>query len=131
MRRRQFLVLPAAVAAMTGLGGCSPSEPALSSVEPRLTADVLTIPGVTGGHVQLYEASMTPRAVLQLTGSASTREELIATLDRVLAALTGHIRPYRLGNASVSLTSGDLVADQTSLGLSAVVSFDELRQRYP
>lgn len=131
MTVRTLLLLTTTLTAIFGLGGCASGRPALSEVEPKMRAAVLAVPGVTGGTVTLYEASLTPRALCKLTGSADTSAELSKTLDRVLAVVTEYIRPYPSGTATCTIANGDLFAQQPDLGLDEVVSFDALRKRYP
>lgn len=119
------------LAGVLGIFGCSFGGPKLSDVEPKLVEAVLAVPGVTGGDVRLIEASGTPRAVCYLTGSGATSEELLATIDRVLKVVTDHIRPYQYGNASCTITNGTDSASQQGLGFREIVSFDDLRARYP
>lgn len=119
------------MAALFGLFGCSSSEPDVEAVRPALTAAVLAVPGVTGGTVGFSYASLSPRATCEVTGEGTTTAELSETLERVLKVVTDHIRPYRVGNATCSISNGGVIVRQTDLGFTSPASFDDLRARFP
>lgn len=117
-------VIVGLLTALLALTGCSQDvEPIGKATEKAL----LGLPGVTGGTCTMYYASLSPNLICELTGSGTTKAELVTTMDAVARTIVAELKPVKSSLVRCSITNGDLSAGLNDLGFE-VRTVDDLRQ---
>ena len=116
--------IAALLVAGLALTGCSQQnvEPIGEATEKA----VLALPGVTGGTCGMGYASLSPNLICRLTGSGTTKAELVATMDAVARTLVAELKPVKSSMVSCTISNGEVWATLNDLGFE-VDSLDDLR----
>jgi hypothetical protein len=115
-RSRRLAALAGLTALALALGGCGKSN---SSVAESLRPALLAVPGVTGGTVNVTDASVSVMITCRLTSDGQTHEALKTTLDGVLRVLTSKTRDLADGTLVDCLVrNGVLLSQPSDLGLA-------------
>lgn len=124
----------ATVALTLGLFGCAPSRapgPDPDALARRLQTSVLRVEGVSGGEVRVVASGPVrePKVICDLTSGATSRDALVAAMERVLRAVIADTRDVgnglvqcAVGNGSVKVKHSDVVP-----GSGDVVTLERLR----
>lgn len=120
-------VIAATLVALFALTGCS--QPNVAEIGATTETAVLALPGVTGGTLELYYASLTPNLICDLTGSGTTKAELVATMDAVARTIVTNLEPLDSSSmVSCVIENGDVSANLSDLLGFEARSLDDLRR---
>lgn len=128
---RKLLAVLFTLALAWGLAACAPARTIDAATwQQRISDRVLAVEGVSGGEVRVAETGpvQEPKIVCLLTSDATTHDELVAILEKVLRAVVAETRELDRAYVDCRVSHGE---DTARMGeLDAFPSIRLLRQRF-
>ena len=112
--------------ALFAITGCS--QPNVEEIGVTTEAAVLAMTGVTGGTLEMYYASLEPNLICDLTGSGTTKAELVTTMDAVARTIVTNLEPLESSMVSCVISNGDVSANLSDLGFE-FRTLEDLREQ--